>query len=83
MPITPDPVQPYAVQPYAALRSRMREALRAGMKSRDRVAVGALRSALAAILRWLVTTSGVSVLVVTAELKHPYRPDRRSSGVPP
>jgi uncharacterized protein len=42
-------IEPEPAQPYPALRPRMRDALRAGMKSRDRVTVGALRSALAAI----------------------------------
>lgn len=46
MSIRPVPAQP---SPSPTLRLRLREALRAGMKSRDRVTVGALRSALAAI----------------------------------
>lgn len=46
MSIKPIPAQP---TPGPALRARLREALRAGMKSRDRVAVTALRSALAAV----------------------------------
>jgi uncharacterized protein len=46
MSIKPVPAQP---RPGPTLRLRLREALRAGMKSRDRIAVGAVRSALAAI----------------------------------
>lgn len=46
MSIKPIPAQP---RPGPALRLRLGEVLRTGMKSRDRVTIGAVRSALAAI----------------------------------